>query len=102
MGALCVNLRALSVNLRALFVNLRPNFVNLRPSLVLTLLPDHSLHFQPTDFAFNPLHLYHSEEAVSRTGGSPVQYLLKAADDTYSTPMATEGLRYHYAWSFAL
>jgi hypothetical protein len=95
MGALCVNLRPLSVTMR-------PNFVNLRPSLVLTLLPDHSFHFQPTDFAFKPLHLCHTKEAVSRTGGSPVQCLLKAADDTYSTPMATEGLRYHYAWSFAL
>ena len=95
MGALCVNLRALSVNLRALFVNLRPNSA-------LTLLPDHSSHFQPANFAFKPIHLCHTKESLSRTGGSPVQYLLKAADDTYSTPMATEGLRYHYAWSFAL
>jgi len=69
MGALCVNLRPLSVNLR-------PNFVNLRPSLVITLLPDHSSHFRPTDFAFKPLRLCHTKEAVSRTGGSPVRYKL--------------------------
>ena len=40
-------------------------FIPSRP--VLTLIVDHSFHFQSTDFALKPLHLCHTAEALRRT-----------------------------------
>ena len=39
-------------------------FIPSRPSL--TLIADHSFHFQSTDFALKPLHLCHTAEALRR------------------------------------